>query len=83
MRTADRLEGMSPSEVLLFFISSTRPYLRALESAELMDLLAVFRAYILHGYEEDGLQVPPRLAPAWERCKARLNRYTGQEARKA
>jgi len=70
---------MSPSEILLSFIGYTRQYLRALESAELVEMLALFRAYILNGYEDEGLEVPAKLSPAWERCRARLRRCIGRE----
>lgn len=77
MNENERIANMSPTEVLLFFISSTRPFLRAVESAELVELLAIYRAFIIGGYREEGLEVPLRLAPVWARCLKRLRRYIG------
>ena len=79
MRKCGRITDMNPSEVLLFFISCTRHYLLALESAELLEMLAVFRAYIIGGYQESGLEVSPRLAAVWARCLPILRRYIERE----
>lgn len=83
MRKSERIADMNPSEVLLFFISCTRPYLRALESAELVELLAVFRAYIIGGYQEAGLEVSPRLEAVWARCLPILRRYIERDKQEA
>ena len=83
MRKSERIADMNPSEVLLFFINRTRPYLLALESAELVEMLAVFRAYIIGGYQEAGLEVSPRLAAVWARCLPILRRYIERDKQEA
>ena len=43
-----------------------------------MELWAVFRAYILNGYNETETPVPARIGEVWNRCKLLIDR----EARK-
>lgn len=76
MRAAERLDGLNPSEILLFFINNQRPILRSLEIAELVEMISVLRAYILGGYNEQGLEMSARVAAVWARILPRLRRYT-------
>ncbi len=70
MTKGNRLQDLTPTAALRFCINLTWPYWKPLESAEVLALLAVFREYIMNGYDAAGLNVPAgRVADTWERCR--------------
>lgn len=75
MRKGNRLQGMTPTAAMLLCIELTWPYWKPLESAEVLELLAVFREYILSDYKADRLHVPAgRVADTWERCRVIIDK---------
>ncbi|MBR1522649.1 MAG: hypothetical protein IJ627_03150 [Bacteroidales bacterium] len=53
----------------------TWPYWKPLESAEILELLAVYREYILSAFKADGLNVPPgRVAETWKHCRVIIDK---------
>lgn len=75
MRKQVTIREVSPTTALRFCIDLTWPYWKPLESAEVLELLAVFREYILSDYKADGLNVPAgRVADTWERCRVIIDK---------
>ena len=76
--TPVRLRDMNPTRALAYCANLTSTVWSTMESGDTMELWAVFRAYILNGYNETETPVPARIGEVWNRCKLLIDR----EARK-
>lgn len=72
------LRDMHPTRALGYCISLTRREWIRLESGDTIDLWAVFRAYILNGYQTPDIPIPSRISDVWGRCKELIDKEAGK-----
>jgi len=68
-KTPARLREMNPTRALAYCANITSAYWSRLESDTVLDLWRVFRAYILNGYRDTGVEVPAGVVDIWHDCK--------------
>ena len=68
-KNRQRLRDMNPTRALAYCANITANEWSVLESQEALALWAVFRSYILNGFQETDTPVPERIVAVWGRCK--------------
>ena len=72
--TPIRLRDMNPTRALAYCANITSKEWSRMESGDTIDLWAVFRSYILNGYDDTNIDVPGRISAIWGRCKAIIDK---------
>lgn len=78
MRTREkapaRLRDMNQGRAVAYCANLTRSEWFGIGDDMIVELWRVFRAYILNGYRDTGLNVPTGIREIWERCKPIIDR---------
>ena len=74
-----RLRDMNRERALAHCATITANEWSRLDNDTILELWAVFRAYILNGYKDTGQPVPARVADVWGRCKTIIDHEAGNE----
>lgn len=78
-KTSPRLREMSTNLALVYCTNLTKCEMEDLSIGEVLDLLKLaFRPYILNGFTDAGITIPPKFSEVWERCKAIIDREAGK-----
>ena len=76
--TPIRLRDMNPTRALAYCANITSIEWSRMESGDTLDLWAVFRSYILNGYDDTNIGVPGRISAVWGRCKTIIDKEAGK-----
>ena len=72
--TSVRLRDMKPNRAWAHCIVISKAEIERLNHNDQNDLMAVFRSYILNGYDDANISVPARIKAVWGRCKAIIDK---------
>lgn len=71
--------GVSVNVILIRFTQITKSELGILSTSDQLDLIkTAFLPYILNGYSDEGITIPPEYSEVWARCKALIEKETGK-----
>ena len=73
-----RLRDMAPTRALAYCANLTSGIWSKMESGDVLELWALFRAYILNGFRDTDTPVPDRLLSAWDMCKYIIDMEAGK-----
>ncbi len=64
-----RLRDMNPTRALAYCANLTSRTWSKMDSGDVLELWAVFRAYILNDYKYIDIPISDRIMSAWDMCK--------------
>lgn len=76
-KTTPSLRDMNPTNALVYCANLTFRIWSKMESGDVLELWAIFRAYILNGFRDTDTPVPDRLVSAWDICKYIIDKEAG------
>lgn len=70
--------GVSVNVIVTRFTQITGKELAVLSSSDQLELIkTAFLPYILNGYSDEGITIPPEYSQVWARCKAIIEKEVG------
>lgn len=70
--------GVSVNVIVTHLIQITGKELGVLSASDQLELIkTAFLPYILNGYSDEGITIPPECSQVWARCKAIIEREVG------
>ena len=71
--------GVSVNDILNRFVLITKNELGILSISDQLDLIkTAFLPYILNGYSDEGITIPPEYSEVWARCKVMIEKEAGR-----